>query len=272
MKFSVLLSIYHKEKPEYFNRAMQSIWEEQTVQPDEIVLVLDGPLPKELMGTIERWQQTIGEKLKQIPLAQNVGLGEALNQGLHACSHNLVARMDTDDIAIPKRFETQLEVFADERIDICGSWISEFESDETLVESVRKVPQYHADIVHFAQKRNPMNHPSVMYRKDAVLKTGGYRPMLWFEDYYLWVRMLQSGAQFYNIQTPLVHMRAGTAQLERRRGIAYAKQEFFFQRELRRIRFINTPQMLLNLITRIGVRMLPKQAVASLYRNIRRMG
>ena len=272
MKFSVLLSIYYKEKPAYFNRAMQSIWEEQTVKPDEIILVMDGPLSKVLTDAIDRWQQTIGKKLKQIPLTQNVGLGEALNQGLQTCSHDLVARMDTDDIAIPKRFEKQLEVFADENIDICGSWISEFDSDETIVESLRKVPQYHADIVCFAQKRNPMNHPSVMYRKDAVLKAGGYRPMLWFEDYYLWVRMLQSGAKFYNLQTPLVHMRAGTAQLERRRGIAYAKQEFFFQRELRRIRFINTPQMLLNLITRIGVRMLPKQAVASLYRNIRRMG
>ena len=272
MKFSVLLSLYHKEKPAYFNRCMQSIWEEQTVQPDEIVLVLDGSLPKELMDTIERWQQTIGGKLKQIPLAQNVGLGEALNQGLLACSHDLVARMDTDDIAMPKRFEVQLEVFADENIDICGSWISEFNDDEAMVESVRKVPQCHADIVRFAKKRNPMNHPSVMYRKNAVIRAGGYRSMLWFEDYYLWVRMLQSGAQFYNIQTPLVHMRAGTAQLERRRGFAYARQEFLFQRELHRVRFINTPQLLLNLTARIGVRVLPKQAVASLYRNIRKFG
>lgn len=271
MKFSVLLSIYHKEKPAYFNRAMQSIWEEQTVQPDEIILVIDGPLPKALTDAIDRWQQAIGGKLKQIPLAQNVGLGEALNQGLLACSHGLVARMDTDDIAMPKRFEVQLEVFADENIDICGSWISEFNDDETMVESVRKVPQYHADIVHFAKKRNPLNHPSVMYRKDAVLKAGGYRPMLWFEDYYLWVRMIQSGARFYNLQTPLVHMRAGTAQLERRRGIAYAKQEFLFQRELYRIGFISASQLLFNLAVRTGVRVLPKRAVASLYQTIRNL-
>jgi len=272
MKFSVLLSIYHKESPAYFERCMQSIWDQQSVRPTEIVLVLDGTLPNSLLTVIGQWQKRLGERLKQVPLAKNIGLGEALGQGLQKCSYDLIARMDTDDIALPERFEKQLEILSDNTIDVCGSWVSEFNSDEAHISAIRKVPQYHSDIAAFAKKRNPMNHPSVMYRKKAVLQAGGYTPMLWFEDYWLWIRMLQSGATFYNIPMPLVHMRAGDAQLSRRRGIAYAKQEFAFQRELHRIGFVNTPQMFINLMLRAGARVLPKQAVASLYRSIRKLG
>ena len=132
-KFSVLMSIYHKEKSEYFNRAMLSIWDEQTVKPDEIVLVQDGKLTDDLYIVISEWKNKLGDILKVIPLEQNVGLGGALNEGIKHCSYELIARMDTDDIALPDRFEKQLKVFENSDIDICSGWISEFDSDENEI-------------------------------------------------------------------------------------------------------------------------------------------
>ena len=135
MKFSVLMSIYKKEEPKYFNRAMQSIWDEQTVKPDEIVLVQDGPLTDGLYKAIDEWKAKIGEVFKTVPLEKNVGLGEALNAGIKHCSYELIARMD---ISIPNRFEKQLKAFENNDIDICSSWVSEFDSDENEIISYRK--------------------------------------------------------------------------------------------------------------------------------------
>ena len=117
--------------------------------------------------------------------------------------------MDTDDIAMPDRFEKQLKVFEDNDIDICSSWVSEFDSDENEIVSYRKLPEYHNEIASFARKRCPINHPSVMYKKFVLQKASGYKKMVWFEDYYIWTRMILNGAKFYNIQEPLVKMRAG---------------------------------------------------------------
>ncbi len=168
MKFSILMSVYYKETPEYFNRAMYSIWDEQTVKPTEIILVQDGLLTDELYSAIADWRKNIGEAFKTIPLEKNVGLGDALNIGLKACSFDLVARMDTDDICFPDRFEKQLNVFKNSDVDICSSWVSEFDVDETKIVSYRKLPEKHEDIVKFAKKRSPVNHPAVMYKKLIV--------------------------------------------------------------------------------------------------------
>jgi len=270
MKFSVLMSIYYKEKPEFFDRCMKSIWDEQTVKPNEILLVQDGPLTNELYEIITKWQNKLGKILLTIPLPQNVGLGEALNIGLNKCKNELVARMDTDDIALPNRFKLQLEMFNKKNIDICGSWVSEFNNDENKIISYRKVPENHDKIVKFAKKRNPLNHPSVMYKKSSVLKAGGYQHMLWFEDYYLWVRMMLNGAKFYNIQEALVKMRAGYGQLERRRGFKYAKAEYDFLKELRKIGFLNKIGFYENVLIRIPSRLLPQSFVKQLYHFIRK--
>lgn len=269
MKFSVLMSIYHKESAEYFNRCMKSIWDEQSLKPNEIVLVQDGPLTDSLYLSINNWQKKLDTVFKTIVLENNQGLGDALNIGLQNCKYELVARMDTDDIAKPSRFEKQLKIFDNQNIDICSSWISEFDKDEVESLSVRKVPKDHEDILKFAKARNAINHPAVMYKKSAVDKAGGYKKMLWFEDYYLWARMIMDGARFYNIQEPLVHMRAGYGQLERRGGVKYAFKEIIFQRELLKIGFINKTQFVKNNIIRITARMLPKNFLKSIYKRIR---
>lgn len=269
MKFSVLLSIYHKEKPEHFNRCMWSIWEKQTIKPNEIVLVQDGPLDRGLYNAINIWKEKLGDKLNIIPLKENVGLGDALNIGLDHCSFELVARMDTDDIALPNRFEKQLEVFKNSDVDICGSWISEFDNDENEIISYRKSPEFYNEIINFAKKRNPVNHPAVMYKKSSVEKAGGYKRMIWFEDYYLWVRMMLNGAKFYNIQETLVNMRAGYGQLERRSGFKYARSEFVFQQELLRLGFINYIEFIRNVFIRFFARIVPKTFVKMIYKMLR---
>jgi glycosyltransferase involved in cell wall biosynthesis len=270
MKFSILISIYHKEKAKYFDRCMQSIWEEQIVKPNEIVLVQDGKLTDELYEIINKWQEKLNNILKIIPLEQNVGLGDALNIGLKNCSYEIVARMDTDDIARSDRFEKQLKLFKNSEIDIVSSWVSEFDSDENQIISYRKVPEAFEEIKRFAKQRNPLNHPAVMYRKSVVDRAGGYKKMIWFEDYYLWTRMLLNDAKFYNIQEPLVNMRAGYGQLERRSGLKYAFEEVKFQKELFSLGFLNIFEFIRNVLIRFISRVIPKTLVKKIYRVLRR--
>lgn len=269
MKFSVLMSVYYKEQPEYFNRAMQSIWNEQHVKPDEIVLVQDGQLTDSLYLAIGKWKDKLEGILSIVPLEKNVGLGDALNIGLQQCTFAFVARMDTDDIAAPERFEKQLRVFENSDIDICSSWVSEFDNDEKHIVSYRKLPEKHDEIVKYFKLRNSLNHPAVMYKKAIVEKSGGYQKMIGFEDYYLWARMIMNGAKFYNIQESLVNMRAGYGQLERRGGFKYAVLEVEFLNGLKAIGFLNTFEFIRNVSVRFVVRILPKTFLKMIYKLIR---
>lgn len=265
MKFSVLMSIYKKEEPKYFNRAMQSIWDEQTVKPDEIVLVQDGPLTDGLYKAIDEWKAKIGESFITVPLEKNVGLGEALNAGIKHCSYELIARMDTDDISIPHRFEKQLKRFEEKDIDVCSAFISEFEDDENQIISYRKLPENHEDIVKYSKMRSPLNHAVTMYKKSVVEKAGGYKHMLWMEDYYLWGRMIVNGAKLYNIQDTLLNVRAGNSMLVRRGGWEYAKSELRLLNEFKKIGFISTSEYLKNAILKVPIRMMPKSALKIVY-------
>ncbi len=163
--------------------------------------------------------------MKIVPLEKNVGLGNALNIGVEECSFPLIARMDTDDIAKPNRCEKQLAAFEnDPKLDICGTFIEEFEGDIDNIVSVRRLPCSFEDILSFAKKRNPFNHMTVMFKKEAVLKAGNYMEINLFEDYYLWVRMLVNGAKACNIGESLVYARVGSDMMKRRGGFSYWKK------------------------------------------------
>jgi len=272
MNFSILMSIYHKEKPQYFDRAMQSIWDEQSTKPHEIVLVQDGKLTDDLYIIIQKWKNKLTDVLKVISLEQNIGLGDALNKGIKHCSYELIARMDTDDIALPDRFEKQLKIFEDSDIDICSSWVSEFDSDEKEIVSYRKVPENHDEIVNYFKMRNAINHPAVMYKKSVAEKAGGYKKMMWFEDYYLWTRMILNGAKFYNIQESLVNMRAGYAQLERRSGINYAFSELSFLYKLKQLNYLNYFEFVKNVFLKFPIRVMPKGFIKYIYKTLRNKG
>lgn len=266
MKFSVLMSVYHKENPFFLCDALNSVYS-QTAQPTEVVLVQDGPLTEELYNVINTWKTKLN--IIDVVIASNVGLGEALNQGLQYCSHELVARMDTDDIALPVRFEKQLVAFKSQNIDVCGSWISEFDSDPSSILSIRQVPESHADIIKFARTKNPINHPSVMFKKTTIVESGGYQNILYFEDYYLWLSLIKNGAIFYNIPSPLVHMRAGFNQLSRRSGYLYFKREFNFYKSCHRNKLLPLKDVLKNMVLRMPLRLLPKAVIAKVYSLLR---
>ena len=224
-QYSVLMSVYHKEKADFLRTAMESIWD-QTVKTDDFILVCDGPLTEELDTVIKDMQDAHPEELKVVRLEKNGGLGNALNEGIKHCKHELVARMDSDDISRPDRCERQLEVFRKyPDVNICSGIVEEFTVSTNQIEARRVLPEKQNEILAFARKRNPFNHPCVMYKKTAVEAAGGYKDFYLLEDYYLWIRMLQNGAAGFNLQEPLLWMRAGSDMYKRRAGWKYAMSQ-----------------------------------------------
>ena len=269
MNFSVLLSLYLKESPSFLKASLDSIFN-QTLLPSEIVLVKDGPLTDDLNSVVDEYVQQF-HLIKVVQLPDNMGLGKALNIGLQYCSYDLVARMDADDIAKKNRFEKQVQLFIDNpHLDICSAWIDEFEGSVCNVLSCRKLPENHQEIVNYAQKRCPLNHPVVMFKKSAVLGSGGYQHFPLLEDYYLWVRMIQNGCVFYNIQESLLWFRTSSDMFKRRGGYKYAMNEFRFQRLLYRINFIGFTRFLLNVATRFSVRVFPNTLRSFIYKHFLR--
>lgn len=263
--FSVLLSLYIKEQPSHLIQSLDSLFS-QTFLPTEIILVKDGPLTAELDAIVADYAVRY-PVLKVVALPQNKGLGRALNEGLKHCSYDIVARMDTDDIAKPDRFEKQLAVFQKyPGLDVVGAWIDEFEGTPQHVLSVRKVPETSGEIYEYCKKRCPVNHPVVMFRKSTVLAAGGYQHFPLFEDYYLWVRMLKNGAQFYNIQESLLYFRASPDMFKRRGGWKYAKDEVRFQKVMYQSGMISCWRFLLNVLIRFPVRIMPNKLRELIYK------
>ena len=225
-KYSVLMSLYKKEKPEYFRAALESIIH-QTVKPDEIVLVEDGPLTEELYLIIEEYK----DSLHLVVNKQNLGLGLALNKGLKACKNELVARMDTDDIAVIDRCEIQLLFFEEHpNTTIVGGKIEEFVLDIKDIIGKRVVPETDEKLKEFLKKRCPFNHMTVMFKKTDVLNVGNYQDWFWNEDYYLWIRLALENYKFANLPDTLVYTRVGRDMYKRRGGLRYYKSEIKIQR------------------------------------------
>lgn len=259
------MSVYAREQSDYLKVALRSIFA-QTVLPTEIVLVKDGPLTQELDDVIADFCEK-SDSIKVVKIAKNAGLGNALNVGLAACSNDLVARMDSDDLSFPKRFETQLQIFdEDPNVDVVGAWIDEFEKDTSNIVSTRKLPENHKDIFQYAKSRCPVNHPVVMFKKQSVLDAGGYQHFPLFEDYYLWVRMLMNGAKFYNIQESLLYFRCSPDMYKRRGGLKYAIDECRFQNTIQQMQFINPQTCLKNISIRFTTRILPNCLRTILYK------
>ena len=257
-RYSVLMSVYHKEKPEYLRQAIESI-QKQSFPTNDFVLVCDGVLTPELDAVIAAKQQEMGDILNVVRLAKNGGLGNALNEGIKHCKNELVARMDSDDIAYPDRCEKQMTVFNTRpEVSICSGIVEEFTTDPEVVDTRRVPPETNAEIVGFAKKRNPFNHPCVMYKKSAVEYVGSYQDFYLLEDYYLWLRMLMAGYQGYNIQDPLLHMRAGSDIYLRRAGWKYAKTQEKLFKYMKDNGFIGNGQYMKSCVIRSGSAIAPK--------------
>ena len=256
-KFSVLMSIYIKEKTEYFDECMKSIFR-QTILPSEIVIVLDGPISELLRKSIEGYKKNYPELIKIIENKNNKGLGLALADGIPMCSYDLIARMDTDDIAREDRFEKQLRMFVENpSLDICGSNIIEFEGNINNVLSKRNVPTKHEEIVKYQKRRSAFNHMTVMYKKSTVLRAGNYEHCPLMEDDMLWVRMILAGARCANIDEYLVFARTGIAMIERRGGLAYLIKYVNGRKKIYNSGFIGVFDLIFTIVIQSVVALIP---------------
>ncbi|MDE5990370.1 MAG: glycosyltransferase [Clostridia bacterium] len=258
LKFSVLLSVYYKEKPEFFDRALDSIYN-QTVKADEWVIVKDGAISEELQGVIDKYKQYENVVIKEVPLEENKGLGIALSSGIPECSYELVARMDTDDIALPNRFELQLAEFEnDTDLDLCGGQIIEFEADEDGFVAERRVPLTHDEIVQYQKRRSAFNHMTVMYKKSKVLEAGNYKHCPLMEDDMLWVDMILAGAKCANIGDYLCKVRTNRDMIARRGGLKYYKKYKKARKQILDTGFITKKEFRKNNRIQLIVCLMPK--------------
>lgn len=266
--FSVAISVYKNDNPVFFDRALESITDKQTIKPDEVVLVVDGPVSDETNEVIDKYASKYNFNV--IRLEKNGGLGNALKIATENCKNNLIARMDSDDVAIDNRFEQQLN-FLNENpsVDIVGGNISEFVDLESNVISFRNVPSKDIELKKFTKKRCPFNHMTVMYKKESIFKAGGYIDWHYNEDYFLWIRMAMKGAVFANTGTLLVNVRTGIDQISRRGGRKYFESECKLQGFMLKNNYISLFRYLINVTERLIVQLLmPKKLRVLFYKKI----
>lgn len=259
------MSVYAKERPEFLRESLRSLIA-STIQPTEVVLVEDGPIDEQLQLVVDEARGLLNIVTVKLPL--NRGLPAALNIGLNACSFDLVARFDTDDICEPNRFALQLK-FMDSHPEVAalGTAIKEFDSISGKIMGLRAPPTDHTDIVKFAKLSSPLNHPSVIFKRKVVQSVGGYPEHLniAFEDYYLWINLILAGYVLSNLPQTLVQMRAGYGQASRRSGVRYAEQELLFAKHFRKAGFFSFVQYLRFIFLRVPIRLFPKRLVQVAY-------
>lgn len=267
--YSVLMSVYNKEKPEYLREAIDSVLN-QTVKTDDFVIVCDGPLNEDLDQVIADYVIAYPGLFNIFRLYQNMGLAKALNNGILQCKNDIIMRMDSDDISRSDRAKIQLQAMKENSADIVGSNIVEFVGNIENISASRCVPEYNDDILRFAKKRSPFNHPSVIYKKEAVMKSGYYEDYRFFEDYNLWTTMLSNGLKGYNVQKNLVYMRAGLDMYKRRGGLLYVKYIFTFNKRLHKLGFTSWIEYVISSVLRAIISLVPNGVRKAVYTKLLR--
>ncbi|MFR3121457.1 MAG: glycosyltransferase [Proteus mirabilis] len=263
-KFSVLMSIYNKEEEKNLLECLDSL-KKQLVKPTETIIVYDGPIRKELDDIIEKYSTALN--IIKIKLEKNVGLGQALNIGLTHCKNEIIARMDTDDIAIPSRFKIQLSYFSkDPDLAVLGSNIDEFIISTSETTGTRKVPSEYNDIKKYALFKCPLNHMTVMFRKKIVQDVGSYIHHHYMEDYNLWLRILASNHKILNVEQSLVYARVNKNTLLRRRGLSYIKSEYKLAKLKKSLKLQKRVSSILTFILRASPRLLPPFILKLIYK------
>ena len=269
-KYSVLMPLYKKDNIEWFQHALDSILC-QTIAPSEIVITCDGPLPNDLENALQRNIEKTPDLYKIYRFKENVGLGIALSKGIELCSNELIARMDADDYAVIDRCEKQLKVFEKHpEYDVVGSNVEEFIDNLNNVVSHVVLPEKHDDIVTFAQKRCPIRHPALMYRKSSVLKAGNYRDYRHAQDYNLIVHMILSGAKIYNIQENLMYMRVSPDFYKRRGGWEQAKLVLRLKKEFYDYKFYSIWDFLVSGVGNAVIALMPNKVRELFYKKLLR--
>ncbi|MDR0451335.1 MAG: glycosyltransferase [Treponema sp.] len=260
------MPVYAGERPESFRESVTSMLS-QDLPPLEFILVCDGPLTPALDALLTSFAAGYPDLFRVIRLPKQAGLGPVLREGLRYCSAGYVARMDSDDISRPDRCGKQLRYMREQNLDLCGAMVEEFaekteprpggSADIRNARVKRRPPLSHSELVRFSRRRNPMNHPSVMFRKSAVLTAGNYRDMPGFEDYDLWLRMIRGGARLGNLGETLVYMRAGSGHYRRRGGLGYIRANLRFWKTAYLEGFVNLPEFFAMIVCRTAVGLLP---------------
>jgi glycosyltransferase involved in cell wall biosynthesis len=269
MPFAVLMSIYYATRPEELARCFQSL-HDQKLRATQIVLVRDGPVSLAVEKCIGRFSQQL--PFQHLAFSENRGLGPALHDGLAACTHEIVARVDSDDCSLPERFALQTTFLEDHpNISVVGSWMSEhYDRGHGSSTHVRKTPVAPCSIERYSRRRNPLNHPTVMFRKSHVLASGSYQSCLMFEDYFLWARMLTRGYQLTNIPAVLVETWVDSAYFARRGGIAYLRHELRLLKKFRKSAFFSKTDTITFIATRLPMRIIPVGLRKYIYRSFLR--
>ncbi|WP_165157710.1 glycosyltransferase [Parabacteroides sp. ZJ-118] len=254
MYFSVVMSVYRNDKPEFVRRAVESVTTGQTRKPNEVVLVVDGLVPEALEVLVRDYEQVTNSIFKVIWLPKNKGLGNALRVGVEAASNEIIARMDSDDVSASDRFEKQISYMEEHpECDLVGGQISEFIDEESNIVGKRIVPCEHDKILMWLKGRCPFNHMSVTMLRSRVLGVGNYMDWHFNEDYYLWIRMAEAGCRFANLPDTLVNVRVGADMYRRRGGWKYFKSEKGIQDYMLRHRIISLPHYCYNVLGRFAV-------------------
>lgn len=266
-EFSVLMSVYKKDNPIYLREALESIFA-QTKKPNEVVVVCDGPLTKDLEDVFVQYSG----KIILHRLAKNCGLGEALRQGVEKCNFSLIARMDSDDISLPDRFEKQLAYFEKyPDTTVLGGWIQEIDSKTLQPVAIREVPLTDKEIKKYIKTRSPFNHVTVMFKKEAVMEAGNYQPFHFIEDYYLWARLAAKNYKMANLPEILLNVRVDKAMYGRRGGLKYFKSNYAMSKKLYELGLISCPTHLFNASIRFCVQVLmPNSVRGYFYRKVLR--
>ena len=273
-KFSVCTSVYKNDKPGFVRVALDSMLVHQSVKPDEIVLVQDGPVPEELSLLLSEYEDKFPEMMHVIRLEKNGGLGNALRLGVENAKYDIIARMDSDDICLPDRFEKQLAYLeAHPECDIVGGQMTEFIDSPYNIVGRREVPLTNEEIYEFMKSRCALNHVTVMFRKEAVMKAGNYQDWFWNEDYYLWVRMMMAGCKFANIPDVAVNVRSGADQYARRGGKKYFDSEIGIKKLMLEKGMITRKEYMINYIQRFIIQLLlPNSVRGWVFRTFARKG
>lgn len=264
MTLSVLMSVYYKEKPEYLHQALESIWDNQTLKPDEIILVEDGKLTVELYEIIEQWGEKLNGRLKRIPLPENQGLAKALNTGIKYCSGEYIARMDSDDISASERFEKQTRFLKNNPdIDILGSAIREFK-DNFEESNIRYYPKTTEKAIGYIVKASPFAHPSVMFRRN-IFDDGNIYPEKYSanEDIALWFHLLKKEYKVANLVDILLYYRISENFYERRSKIKAINEFKVYWNGI--INLYGFTWKLIYPILRLGFRFSPKFIIRKIY-------
>lgn len=263
-KFSVVVSVYHRDDPKHLSNAINSLID-QTLLPSEIIVSVDGPIGLELEMKLNEFEKK--NVIKLFRLEKNSGLAQARNLAISKCKFPLVAVMDADDICPKNRFEKQVKAFLENDVDVVGGLIEEFVLEPGDQKIIRSVPTTHDEICKFVKWRNPVNHVSIMFKKEALEKVGGYKAIRYSEDWDLIVRLLSKGTKIMNLNSTLVHVRGGNSMYGRRSQLGQVLQDLAILKNIRKLKMSNHLEFWIASLSRLLFLAVPQPLLGLLYKN-----